>query len=117
MSIRKEMIVCPRCAGRGVITNPSIYPDGGGFTQSEWAELDYDSQDMYMDGAYDVRCTECKGRNVVEVEIHTECVICEEKIPAESQGEGVTCCSDKCWNEDSKHYSCSCGSYSCGWCA
>ena len=70
MSTRKEIIVCPRCGGRGVITNPSIYPEGGGFTQSEWAELDYDSQDMYMDGAYDVRCPDCKGRNVVEVEIH-----------------------------------------------
>ena len=99
MSTRKEIIVCPRCGGRGVITNPSIYPEGGCFTQSEWAELDYDSQDMYMDGAYDVRCPDCKGRNVVEVEIHTVCVICEEKIPAEHQGYGSEVCSKVCDDE------------------
>lgn len=79
-------------------TNRNIYPDGGGFTQSEWAELDYESQDMYMSGAYNVRCRECKGRNVIEIEIHTECVICEEKIPTESQDYGNICCSDKCWD-------------------
>ena len=98
MNTRKEIIVCPSCGGRGVTTNPNIYPDGGGFTQNEWAELDYESQDMYMSGAYDVRCTECKGRNVIEIEIHTECVMCEEKIPTELQDYGITCCSDKCWD-------------------
>jgi hypothetical protein len=103
MNTHKEIIVCPSCGGRGVTTNPSIYPDGGGFTQSEWNELDYELQDMYMSGAFDVRCTECKGRNVIEIEIHTECVICEEKIPTESQDYGITCCSDECWDEIRVH--------------
>lgn len=96
MSTRKEIILCPTCGGRGVTTNPSIYPDGGGFTQSEWAELDYESQETYMDGGYDITCTKCKGRNVIEVEIHTECVICEEKIPAEHQGYNNEFCSEVC---------------------
>jgi hypothetical protein len=122
MSTRKEMIVCPNCGGRGVTTKPSIYPDGGGFTQSEWAELDYDSQDTYMSGGYDVRCSECKGRNVIEIEIHTKCVefSCEEKIPIDRQGWGEVYCSDECAKKDynnSQQRSCGCGSYSCGWCA
>lgn len=103
MSTRKEIIVCPNCGGHGVTTSPSIYPDGGGFTQSEWAELDYDTQDTYMDGGYDVRCTECKGRNVIEIEIHIECVICHEEIPTKSQGDGNICCSDKCYDETIDH--------------
>lgn len=121
MSTRKEIIVCPNCGGRGVTTNPSIYPDGGGFTQSEWAELDYDSQDMYMDGAYDVICRECKGRNVIEIEIRTKCVAfgCEEKIPIDRQGWGEVSCSDECAKKvyNDSQPSCGCGSYSCGWCA
>ena len=102
MSIRKEIIVCPNCGGHGVTTNPSIYPDGGGFTQSEWAELDYNTQDTYMDGGYDVKCTECKGRNVIEIEIRTICVAfqCEEKIPIDRQSWDEVYCCDDCTKED-----------------
>jgi len=113
MITRKKIIVCPNCGGRGVTTNTSIYPDVG-FTQSEWDELDYESQDMYMSGAYDNTCTKCNGRNVVEVEIHTECVVCEGKIPAESQDYDNTWCSEECW---ASSYHCGCGSSRCGWCA
>ena len=81
MSTRKKIIVCPNCGGRGVTTNPNIYPVGGGFTQNEWDEMDSEYQDMYMDGAYDVRCRECNGRNVIEIEIRTDCVVCEECKP------------------------------------
>tara|TARA_R110002020_G_C16144973_1_gene762184 strand:+ start:34 stop:390 length:357 start_codon:yes stop_codon:yes gene_type:complete len=102
MSTRKEMIVCPNCGGRGITTNPSIYPVGGGFTQSEWNEMDSEFQDTYMDGGYDVRCRECRGRNVIEIEIRTICVAfrCEGKIPIDRQGWGEVYCCDDCAKKD-----------------
>ena len=99
-NVRKEMIVCPRCGGHGTITNPNIYPIGGGFTQSEWNEMDSEFQDMYMDGAYDVRCPDCKGRNVIEIDVRTDCVVCEEDIPADKQGWHRIYCSDSCADKD-----------------
>ena len=100
MSTRKEMIVCPRCGGYGTITNPNIYPIGGGFTQNEWNEMDSEFQELYQEGAYDVRCPDCKGRNVVEVEIRTDCVVCEEDIPADKQGWHEIYCCDSCADKD-----------------
>ena len=62
--------VCDACLGEGVRTNPSIYPDGGGFTVSEWEEAcdgDPAFRDNYLSGAYDVTCKECDGNRVVPV--------------------------------------------------
>jgi hypothetical protein len=96
MSTRKKIIVCPRCGGHGTITNPNIYPIGGGFTQNEWNEMDSEFQDMYMDGAYDVRCPDCNGCRVIKIETRTDCVVCEGDIPADKQGWGEVYCSDEC---------------------
>ncbi len=57
-------IVCPRCHGTGKHVNPSI--DGNGITGSEMEELGDDFRDDYLNGAYDVVCRECNGRNVVD---------------------------------------------------
>jgi hypothetical protein len=60
-------IVCPRCDGRGVHDHPAF---SDGITQSEWQEYLHDDPDFgedYMSGRYDVRCSECRGKNVVEV--------------------------------------------------
>ena len=100
MGIRQEIIVCPRCGGRGVITNPSIYPIGGGFTQNEWNEMDSEFQELYLEGAYDVRCPDCRGRNVIEIEIRTTCVVCEENIPDDKQGMHGIYCSASCAYRD-----------------
>lgn len=55
--------VCDRCGGRGVHD-----PDGfsAGFSADDFAQ-DPDFAEDYMRGTYDVRCTECHGRNVVLV--------------------------------------------------
>ena len=57
--------VCWRCNGEGTHTNPSI--DGNGITSAEWAEWDDNDREGYLSGAYDVRCEECHGRNVIDV--------------------------------------------------
>ena len=58
-----KMEVCGRCDGRGVHD-----PDGfsNGFTREDFAE-DPDFAEDYFAGKYDVKCTECGGRNVVLV--------------------------------------------------
>ena len=100
MSTRKKIIVCPKCGGHGTITNPNIYPIGGGFTQDEWNEMDSEFQDMYMDGAYDVRCPDCNGCRVIKIETRTDCVVCEGDIPADKQGWGEVYCTDECAEKD-----------------
>jgi hypothetical protein len=61
----RKIIVCPRCGGRGT-HDPAGFE--GGITASEWAEdWDEDSQEAYLAGRYDVICTVCNGRNVVEI--------------------------------------------------
>lgn len=49
---------CPTCDGKGTHVNPSI--DAGGIT--DFDEWDYDEQDAYMSGVYDVRCYGCNGQ-------------------------------------------------------
>jgi RecJ-like exonuclease len=56
-----KMEVCQRCNGRGVHDAWE-----GGFSMSD-DFVDDDFLEDYRSGMYDVACTECKGRNVVEV--------------------------------------------------
>lgn len=57
--------VCNTCQGRGSHVNPSI--DAGGITSSEWDEWDYESQENYWSGRYDVTCYECRGEKVTQI--------------------------------------------------
>ncbi len=54
--------VCGSCDGKGSYVNPSI--DAHGITESEMEEWDYDEEERYFSGGYDVTCEECKGRRV-----------------------------------------------------
>ncbi len=54
--------VCRRCDGNGV-HDPAAFDCG--FTQPDFAE-DTDFAEEYFSGRYDVTCTECNGRNVVD---------------------------------------------------
>lgn len=63
--------VCDRCEGKGTHVNEAI--DGNGITASEMDELGPDFLEDYMGGVYDVRCTVCKGRNVVPVVDENRC--------------------------------------------
>ena len=51
------------CRGTGTHVNPSI--DGNGLSQ-EYAD-DPEFMEDYLAGAYDVRCSECGGANVLDV--------------------------------------------------
>lgn len=62
VKLPSKMEVCPRCDGRGVHDCWE-----GGMTGDEMAEQGPDFFEDYMSGTYDTQCTECKGRNVVEV--------------------------------------------------
>lgn len=62
MPSRKE--VCWRCDGRGTHTKPGI--DDHGLTAEDFAE-DPDFAEDYYRGRYDVTCSVCKGRNVIDV--------------------------------------------------
>lgn len=55
--------VCGRCGGRGKHDHPAF---ANGITERDFAE-DPDFRDEYFAGRYDVRCSECDGRNVVLV--------------------------------------------------
>jgi hypothetical protein len=59
--------VCGCCDGKGTTWHGWGRGDACSFTASEWAELDPDDQDGYMDGRYDGICPECNGANVVEI--------------------------------------------------
>jgi hypothetical protein len=58
-----HFVVCPRCEGAGTHVNPSI--DGNGISAEEFAE-DPDFAESYFSGAYDVPCSRCRGKRVVE---------------------------------------------------
>lgn len=119
---RTKRVVCWRCDGRGQHTNPSIYPEGGGFTQSEWAELDDYARDTYMSGGYDICCEVCKGKNVIELRIYTHCCVrkCENEIlpdaPEIRDENGKQYCSSKCAEKNAPDYHCGCGRNGCAWC-
>ncbi len=59
-----EYTVCPTCKGQGKVVNPSI--DEHGITQEDF-DQDPDFREEYCRGAYDIRCPQCSGNNVVLV--------------------------------------------------
>lgn len=66
--------VCESCEGSGT-TTAHIEPEGGGFTSSEWHEMeagDPDFAEDYFSGKYDRPCEECKGARVVLTPIEEE---------------------------------------------
>ena len=61
-SMPSDIVVCPRCNGRGRHVNPSI--DGDGFTGEEWNEMDEDFKESYWNGHFDVVCSVCNGLRI-----------------------------------------------------
>ena len=61
-SMPSDIVVCPRCNGRGRHVNPSI--DGDGFTGEEWADMDEDFKESYWNGHFDVVCSVCNGLRI-----------------------------------------------------
>jgi hypothetical protein len=62
ITIPHKTIVCPRCDGSG-----SHDCWEGGMTGDEMAEQGPEFFEDYMSGVYSVPCSECKGRNVIQV--------------------------------------------------
>ena len=59
--------VCPTCDGKGTTWHGWGRGDACTFTASEWADLDEEDRDGYMNGRYDGQCPECHGANVVTI--------------------------------------------------
>jgi hypothetical protein len=53
--------ICPACDGCGTDRGRSVECDGGGFTASEWNELDDEFRRDYIAGAYDRPCENCRA--------------------------------------------------------
>lgn len=59
--------VCPCCQGTGKTAFGYSQDNQIAWTESEWAEEDYEFREDYMRGRYDKTCPECNGNNVVLV--------------------------------------------------
>lgn len=65
--------VCTTCQGRGTHDHPSFRETG--ITSEEWRGPDWDddSRQAYLDGVYDVPCSECAGARVVPILDRARC--------------------------------------------
>lgn len=64
VEIPSRIELCHACEGAGTVDHPAF---SNGITSSEWAEMDVESRDNYLSGAYDVQCDCCKGTGRVLV--------------------------------------------------
>ena len=64
LSYNTKFQLCPTCGGKGTHVNPSI--DCGGITIEEFRR-DPEFFEDYMNGTYDIQCTECHGERVIQV--------------------------------------------------
>lgn len=79
IALPKHKIVCPGCHGTGKHVNRAI--DGHGISAHEFAE-DPDFEEAYFSGAYDVRCEDCHGQNVID-EIDEEALAATPELERE----------------------------------
>jgi len=68
--------VCPKCAGEGKHSNPSL--DSNGFSD-EIRSDDPEFYEDYMSGRHDITCTECKGKRVVPVVDVSACTYAQKR--------------------------------------
>ena len=62
-SLDGKMVVCPRCNGTGSLVRDDI--DDSRLVDSYHEDGDMEGLERYFAGAFDVTCTQCKGKNVV----------------------------------------------------
>jgi DnaJ-class molecular chaperone len=58
--------ICPECDGCATDRGASVECDGGGFTASEWHDLDEDFREEYLAGRYDRPCGYCDGKGRIQ---------------------------------------------------
>lgn len=63
IEVAGSMVVCPSCGGYGVHERRDI--DCSKIVDSYLEDGDYEGLESYHNGAFDVTCTHCKGKNVV----------------------------------------------------
>lgn len=59
-------VICSTCEGCATDRGASVECDGGGFTSSEWRDLDPDFRHDYLTGRYDRPCAYCDGLGRVQ---------------------------------------------------
>jgi len=64
LTVPAKLEICCVCNGEGVHDHPA-FSDGIAMDSERWQ--DYDFQEEYMSGAYDVCCSGCRGKRVIEV--------------------------------------------------
>lgn len=63
VEVSSRWAICRSCDGEGRVENPAF---SNGISGEEWAnDWDEEEREMYMSGAYDVRCDECDGSGKV----------------------------------------------------
>lgn len=65
LELPAKRVVCPACDGCGTELRGGL--KGAVFTEDDMIEAGDEFREDYMNGAYDVACSHCKGRNVVLV--------------------------------------------------
>ena len=76
MNMPAHYEVCGRCRGNGKHSDPAI--DGNGLPQ-EMIDDDPEFLGDYMEGRYDITCTECNGLRVVPVVDFKACTMTQKK--------------------------------------
>jgi hypothetical protein len=61
--VEGEMVVCPTCQGTGSHVRHDL--DDSAMVDSMREDGDEEGLEAYFNGAFDERCTECNGNNVV----------------------------------------------------
>jgi hypothetical protein len=65
ISLDAERIVCPTCNGNGHHFRTDL--DENDMVNSFNEDGDNDGFEAYLNGSFDQKCTECEGRNIVDV--------------------------------------------------
>lgn len=60
LELNAKFEVCGACDGRGKHANHL-----GSFAANEWNQLDWETREDYLHGAYDMICEICKGKRVI----------------------------------------------------
>lgn len=71
------LAICPCCEGHGQVDNPAF---SNGITESDREDMGEDAFQSYMDGVYDVPCTNCHSTGKVQVPNVQQCTYEQKRL-------------------------------------